>query len=359
MISICPLPLRVPAPLVAAMLIGIVTTAPIHAETTFLHHFDVGSPINNGAGTADFAKGNAAQLVNPPSGPGGQVVAGGRFNNALDHSTGGRIQYSTAQNFNPNKGTMEMWIKGLGITSSSFQSLWGTDTTSGNTDIRFYIYNDQANDGLRSLGGYQLNGGGDFWEIEREIPANKLDSTSWHHVVWQYDSTPGSEATALWWDGILLGNTPDDGFAVNPRTNFTNTRMHLGESQGGSAPFIGSIDEFRISDSLVYDMNSNFTPPTAPFPTPSAGLLGDYNNNNQVDAADYTVWRDHLGSTTALPNDSTPGSVTIEDFAVWKTNFGMSAGSGGLAGATVPEPAGMALAMSALFGIMLCRGRGD
>jgi hypothetical protein len=323
------------------------------ADTTFLHHFDVGSPINNGAGTADYAKGNPAQLVNPPSGPGGQVIAGGKFGNALDHTTGGRIQYSTADNFNPNKGTMEMWIKGTGITGGTFQSLWGTDTTSGNTDIRFYIYNDQANDNLRSLGGYQQNGGGSFWEIERAIPADKLDSTNWHHVVWQYDSTPGAESTALWWDGILLGNTPDDGFAVNPRTDFSNTRMHIGESQGGSAPFFGHIDEFRISDSLIYDINGNFTPPTSPFQAPSTGIAGDYNDDKKVDAADYTIWRDKLGSAITLPNDSTPGQVTIEDYNVWKGNFGMTSGSGALATAMVPEPAGVVSAMFAIIGFAL------
>ena len=32
----------------------------------------------------------------------------------------------------------------------------------------------------------------------------------------------------------------------------------------------------------------------------SAPLLGDYNQNGVVDAADYTVWRDTLGSTTDL-----------------------------------------------------------
>jgi Domain of unknown function (DUF4082) len=39
---------------------------------------------------------------------------------------------------------------------------------------------------------------------------------------------------------------------------------------------------------------------------------GDYNGNGIVDAADYTVWRDHLGQSVSvtLPNDTTPGSVT-------------------------------------------------
>ena len=80
----------------------------------------------------------------------------------------------------------------------------------------------------------------------------------------------------------------------------------------------------------------------------AAGLPGDYNQNNIVDAADYTVWRDNLGSGTALPNDDTPG-VDANDYTRWKTHFGEVAGSGSGSGATgsasaaVPEPAPLVL----------------
>jgi hypothetical protein len=61
-------------------------------------------------------------------------------------------------------------------------------------------------------------------------------------------------------------------------------------------------------------------------------LFGDYNDDGIVDAADYTVWRNHLGANVALPNedpDQTQGSVTIEDFAVWKSHYGETTPSGG------------------------------
>ena len=75
--------------------------------------------------------------------------------------------------------------------------------------------------------------------------------------------------------------------------------------------------------------------------TGPSGVNGDYNGNNVVDAADYVLWRDKLGTTTTLPNDTTPGNVTQEDFTVWRANFGKTAGAGaGLINATaVPEPA--------------------
>lgn len=76
----------------------------------------------------------------------------------------------------------------------------------------------------------------------------------------------------------------------------------------------------------------------------SAGLPGDYNQNGTVDAADYNLWRDRLGSGTSLPNDDTAG-VGPDDYTRWKNNFGNSAGSGSSARsstegnvASVPEP---------------------
>jgi PEP-CTERM motif len=60
-------------------------------------------------------------------------------------------------------------------------------------------------------------------------------------------------------------------------------------------------------------------------------VAGDYNNNGVVDAADYVVYREHLGQTFALPNEdpsSSPGMVTSADYDYWKAHFGATASSG-------------------------------
>ncbi len=63
-----------------------------------------------------------------------------------------------------------------------------------------------------------------------------------------------------------------------------------------------------------------------------AGLAGDYNNDHIVNAADYTFWRNGLGST-----------YTQADYTVWKTHFGESAAaSATLVSNAVPEPATLA-----------------
>jgi hypothetical protein len=85
---------------------------------------------------------------------------------------------------------------------------------------------------------------------------------------------------------------------------------------------------------------------------------GDYNGNGVVDAADYTVWRDHLGQTFQLQNEGsgqTPGAVTVEDYDFWKAHFGMTSGSASsyLYGeSAVPEPATASLLMAGI-GILL------
>ena len=44
-------------------------------------------------------------------------------------------------------------------------------------------------------------------------------------------------------------------------------------------------------------------------PGAAAGLPGDYNNDGKVDAADYTVWRNHLGEAdeTNINNNGNGG----------------------------------------------------
>jgi len=84
-------------------------------------------------------------------------------------------------------------------------------------------------------------------------------------------------------------------------------------------------------------------------------LLGDYNGNNMIDPADYSVWRDAVtAGSTDLLNDPTPGVVDDTDFDYWRAHFGDTAGSGSGAAAGlsssvagVPEPTSLAMLLLA------------
>ena len=85
-------------------------------------------------------------------------------------------------------------------------------------------------------------------------------------------------------------------------------------------------------------------PPTLVIRYSLPALSGDYNEDGTVDAADYTVWRDRLGSPNSLPNDDTAG-VGADDYDRWKSHFGDSQGAGAGNLQSVPEPAAWALAL--------------
>jgi hypothetical protein len=65
-------------------------------------------------------------------------------------------------------------------------------------------------------------------------------------------------------------------------------------------------------------------------------LHGDYNNDGTVNAADYTLWRDHLGTSFALPNRSpaNTGDVSQADYETWRSGFGQRYYSWSVGGGT-------------------------
>jgi hypothetical protein len=73
----------------------------------------------------------------------------------------------------------------------------------------------------------------------------------------------------------------------------------------------------------------------------SITVAGDYNGNGVVDAADYVLWRDTLGTTgIALAADgNNNGTIDSGDFDIWRNNFGRQIGSVAAESvATVPKP---------------------
>lgn len=81
----------------------------------------------------------------------------------------------------------------------------------------------------------------------------------------------------------------------------------------------------------------------------SAGLPGDFNQDGTVDAADYTVWRDSLGTTDPLGGNgdemgASNGLVDAADYVLWRTNFGLTNSiSLSASDSSVPEPATLLL----------------
>lgn len=97
-----------------------------------------------------------------------------------------------------------------------------------------------------------------------------------------------------------------------------------------------SLDEFALAVALgltdreIRDFFGGNIPSLTGFDVGAHELpfRGDFNNDGRVDAADYTVWRDGLGTT-----------YTPADFDTWRANFNAAADGGASAGGeSVPEP---------------------
>jgi hypothetical protein len=142
----------------------------------------------------------------------------------------------------------------------------------------------------------------------------------------------------------LVGSIPQNGLrAAHSTAGWTLGRGQFDSTNDGVANgtpadgFRGWIDEVRISNSAI---------PVDQLLASSAvvGVPGDYNGDNVVDAADYTVWRNQLGQNVELPNRNPAlqgNLIGPGDYSFWKDHYGDSGpGAGGLAGgAMVPEPA--------------------
>ena len=86
------------------------------------------------------------------------------------------------------------------------------------------------------------------------------------------------------------------------------------------------------------------------------GVLGDFNDDGKVDAADYAVWRKNDTANNPLPNDN---ALTTQAgrYDLWVDNFGNMPGSGsGLTAGAVPEPTSVILALM-LAGVAVLRRR--
>ena len=147
--------------------------------------------------------------------------------------------------------------------------------------------------------------------------------TDYH--LYQLSYNPTTLQAALFVDGVqrLTGYT---GSSVSGGATANNYGLSFGTANDATGNFaLAELDSGQITF-----------------------LIGDYDGNGVVDAADYVVWRNGLGTI-----------YTQNDYDVWRAHFGQMAGSGSgvSANAAVPEPATLVLLTLATTCWCLRRGR--
>lgn len=111
-----------------------------------------------------------------------------------------------------------------------------------------------------------------------------------------------------------------------------------------SGPPVWEQSARDLADAINVYLQTYLTPPALP---------GDFNDDGQVDAADYTTWRDNLNQEVLLPGgDTTPGRVTGADKTDWATNLGAVSTA-----VSTPEPAAIGLVLLAVFAGAIGRRR--
>jgi hypothetical protein len=108
------------------------------------------------------------------------------------------------------------------------------------------------------------------------------------------------------------------------------------EALGGIDGDLTTLVDSQLGDGLFLESIDYDTDPTRIFVQIKSVLVGDYNDDGSVDAADYVVWR---------KSDGTP-----QGYNEWRANFGRAvATASASATATVPEPATMAMVLLTLM----------
>ena len=154
--------------------------------------------------------------------------------------------------------------------------------------------------------------------------------------------------------GIELSGATADQLAVTGNIDLTALGNALDVTGSGSGSWViatytgsrtGTFESVTSGFTVDYGTGSNSQ--ITLMGSVVTGVIGDYNNDNKVNAADYTVWRNSLGAAGSSLQHRDPangtGAVTVADYNSWKTHFGeTSPGSGGGAIAA-PEPASFVL----------------
>lgn len=178
-----------------------------------------------------------------------------------------------------------------------------------------------------------------------------------------------NQLVAANWDSFQETGDAGAGWVATPGSSSVLAETNVEDSHlftSGTVVNLGNIFTANGNTeglTFEYTVAGELTPRTGtvsfgPVPDAFVGLVGDYNDDNVVDAADYVMWRNNVGTTGTLENDLIGGTVSAAHYLQWKANYG-AVGSGALtiAAQTVPEPAMLFVLVGGVVGVGVWRRR--
>lgn len=319
--------------------------------------------------------------VNDPSVPGitGSYSKGGTGRAWNDGTTQGAGNQDTphgwAENINdPGEGTIgpweqdgtfEVWFKPDGLSNGEQSILeWG----GGGRGAYFSLVDDELSFFVNGTGGGTTN---------NALLSTTLESTGWHQMVGTYHNLQSGanddDYISLYLNGQFVADTSATPISIE-RWSGGNawgvgeigaSNNPLGTERANDGPLTlgasDAVDRIALDGEIavVRYYNDEALTPAQVLANYQAvvGTEADFNSDGVVSIADYTVWRDNLGSTTQLANDGGLGTpVGAEHYGLWKSNFGVNGGalSSQTAISQVPEAATSTMLMFALLCVGYC-----
>ncbi len=191
----------------------------------------------------------------------------------------------------------------------------------------------------------------DYYELRSATGA--LNPAGWTSL----DSQEAGDPVGVGWDSATTNTASvlSEVRLIDPQTLAPGSTLILGTAftPGGVANLAFS---YGVAGGVVLDLGAVEYVTSGP-----AGIAGDYNNDGQISAADYTKWRDNLGAVTeaGINYNGDGGGIAASDYMLW--SMLMSSPASATANATpVPESTNWLLIVGAMLaGRFTCSKKGD
>jgi mannan endo-1,4-beta-mannosidase len=203
-----------------------------------------------------------------------------------------------------------------------------------------------------------------------------------HNLIWEYTSSVAKSGWLNWYPGDDVVDMVGLDIYTDPSSSMSgewydvlaqyNGRKMVSLSESGTLPNASAMNNYNIAwdyysmwtDSYLDDFSAQQVQtllndnriitlnelPTLPWSN-SAPIAGDFNHDGAVNIGDYVVWRKSQGQTGwGLAADSDlNGHIDAADYALWRSRYGQPtiSGSENIPNASVPEPASLALFLTA------------
>ena len=226
-------------------------------------------------------------------------------------------------------------IAGEGDAGDSSDRSWQFRIEARTNAANPWVLRFQKVSGFGGVGGSTAN-----FNLDANIPATGVDAIAqndWYHVAVSFNGDINDASNLkLYWTKMDPSNTQASQIGVGQMNGWLrqqDTDFALGNEMrdfnGNTEPYIGSIDEVRISDIVR-------TPDQFLF-TGGGGSNANFDSIGGVNGTDMLIWQRGLGSSGAsatLANGNANADTAIDggDLGVWRTQFGMGVTT------AIPEP---------------------